>query len=116
MGSLLAFFLLTYAVTWTCWIAAIAFSSSRPAPLLYGLWLLGTFAPSLVALALTRRKHGISGLNALIGRIFQWRVAARWYIFAISYIALIKLVAAVVHRTVIGAWPRLAKRVPSSCW
>jgi membrane protease YdiL (CAAX protease family) len=36
----------------------------------------------------------------------QWRVSGRWYIFAISYIAIIKLIVAVLHRLVSGAWPR----------
>ncbi len=111
MGSLLAFFLLTYAVTWTCWIPVVAFNS-RPTSLLYDLWLLGTFAPSLVALALTARKYGTTGVNALLGRIFHWRLAARWYVFAISYIAVIKLIVAVAHRMAIGAWPRFGHEGP----
>lgn len=112
MGSLLAFFLLTYAVTWTCWIPVIAFFNSRPTAFVYGLWLLGTFAPSLVALALTARKHGATGVRALISRIFQWRLAARWYVFAISYIAVIKLIVAVAHRMTTGAWPGFGHEGP----
>ena len=81
-------------------------------PLLYALWLLGTFAPSLVALALTARKYGTTGVRTLIGRIFQWRLAVRWYVFAISYVAVIKLIVAVAHRMVIGAWPRFGHDGP----
>lgn len=112
MGYLLAFFLLTYALTWTCWIPVVTFSNSRPTLLLYGLWLLGTFAPSLVALALTVREHGSIGVSALIGRILHWRLAARWYVFAISYIAVIKLIVAVAHRMAIGVWPRFGHEGP----
>lgn len=112
MGSLLAFFLLTYAATWACWIPVVAFSNSRPISLTYGLWLLGTFAPSLVALALTARNDGTTGVSALIGRILQWRLAARWYVFAISYMAVIKLIVAIAHRMVIGAWPRFGHEGP----
>jgi hypothetical protein len=45
-------------------------------------------------------------VRALLSRLFAWRVSARWYVFAVSYIAAIKLVVALVHRIVTGAWPR----------
>jgi hypothetical protein len=67
-GSLLKFFSLTYVLTWTCFIATVALSGSLPtgAPLgpgLSALILLGTFAPSLVALGLTARGLGMKGLG-----------------------------------------------------
>jgi hypothetical protein len=110
-GSLLGFFALTYIVTWTCFIAAVALSGSPPsgAPLrpgLRALILLGTFAPSLVALGLTARSEGGAGLRALLRRLFEWRVSARWYVFAVGYMASIKLAAALVYRLVTGIWPR----------
>ena len=58
MGSLLKYFLLTYAVTWSCFITVVKIShgptSAAPTlALVRGfLLLLGTFAPSLVALEL----------------------------------------------------------------
>ena len=103
--SLVTFFCLTYAVTWTCWIPVVA-TSTAITPIVYLLWLLGTFAPSLVGIALTARDEGRKSVRALLQRILQWRVSGRWYIFAISYIAIIKLIVAVLHRLVSGAWPR----------
>jgi hypothetical protein len=38
-------------------------------------------------------------------RIGRWQVGARWYLFAIGYMAATKLLAALVHRLVMGAWP-----------
>ena len=110
-GSLLKFFFLTYVITWTCFIAAVALSGSLPsgAPLgpgLSALILLGTFAPSLVALGLTARAEGGAGVRALLSRLFQWQVSARWYLFAVGYMAAIKLTVALVHRVATGAWPR----------
>jgi hypothetical protein len=35
------------------------------------LWLLGVFAPSLVALTLTSQNEGAAAVRALVGRIFQ---------------------------------------------
>ncbi len=112
MGSLLKFFFLTYAVTWTCFITAAAISHGKaptvPAlAIVRGLLLLlGTFAPSLVALGLTARDNGIPGTQTLLRRLFEWRVRARWYLFAIGYMVAIKLTVALVHRVITGSWPR----------
>jgi membrane protease YdiL (CAAX protease family) len=112
VGSLLKFFSLTYVVTWTCFItaAAISHGTASTVPALvavrWPLLLLGTFAPSLVALWLTARADGRPGTEALLRRIFEWRVGARWYVFAIGYMLAIKLTVALVHRVITGAWPR----------
>jgi hypothetical protein len=109
--SLLTFFSLTYAVAWTCFFTAVALSgnlgpSMSPLvdfriPLLY----VGTFTPSLVALAITAWVDGMPGVLALLRRLTEWRVAARWYVFAIGYMAAIKIGVAIVYRLVVGSWP-----------
>src|SRR5947209_3657257 len=104
-SSPVRFFLLTYAATWACWIPVVMAPATALRPLLVLLWLLGVFAPSLVALALTSRNEGSAGVRALLGRVFQWRVAARWYLFAIGYMAAIKIAVAAAHRIATGAWP-----------
>lgn len=103
--SLLGFFLITYAVTWTCFIAVAA---AVPASTLLGraLVLLGAYAPSLVALSLTARDEGSAAVRALLRRVIRWRVGARWYVFAVGYTVAIKLTVAVIHRVITGAWPR----------
>jgi len=108
-GGVVAFLALTFAVTWTCFISAAVLSghpSSNAASFLRMLILLGTVAPSLIALALTGRAEGAAGIRALLGRILQWRVGARYYLFAVGYMAAVKLTAAVAHRLGTGAWPR----------
>lgn len=103
---LLAFFVLTFAWAWAFWFAAGAVSRGAGAALGAPLFLIGTFAPSLVALALTARAEGRSGAVALIGRIAPGRVGAWWVVFAVGYLAAIKLTVALVHRLATGAWPR----------
>jgi uncharacterized protein len=112
VGFLLKFFFLTYAVTWACFIAVVMIAH-RPAPnapafaLIRGLLLLlGTFAPSLVALGITASAEGLQGVRALLRRVVQWQVAKRWYLFAIVYLPTIKLSVALVHRIMTGSWPR----------
>jgi uncharacterized protein len=75
------------------------------------LWLLGVFAPSLAALALTGWYEGASSVRTLLGRIFQWQVSARWHFFAVSYMAMIKLAVALVHRLA-DSWPRFGHERP----
>ena len=111
MLSLLKFFSLTFIVSWILWIASAAILRA-PTPQPPGflaisgfLYLLGVFAPSLVALALTARANGRAGTLTLLRRTVKWSVGARWYVFAVGYMAAIKLGAAVLLRIATGAWP-----------
>ena len=83
MGRLLKFFAITYAVTWILFISVAAL----PIPAAYRgpMVLLGAFAPSLVAVSLTAGDEGGPGVQALLRRVVQWRVPARWYLFAAGY-------------------------------
>lgn len=107
----LAYFLLTYALTWLGWLAASALWGGPPstgslaATLGWGVFLLGVFSPGLVALGLTAHADGGPAARALLQPILRWRVPARWYAFALGYLAAIKLAAALLHRLVAGAWP-----------
>jgi membrane protease YdiL (CAAX protease family) len=108
---LLQFFALTYAVTWTCFFTAAVLSSSigsfvpAAAALQMPLLMAGTFAPSLVALGITARDDGVRGIRALVRRVLDSSAAARWYVFAIGYMAAIKLLVAAVYRLGTGSWP-----------
>ncbi len=110
MFPLITFFLLTYAVTWSFFIASgVALSSVSVANrtgILQWLILPGVFAPAVVAIAMTARAEGRAGVRALLHRLLQWRVGARWFVFAAGYMAAIKLTVALVHRIATGAWPR----------
>ena len=99
-----AFLALTFVASWICWIPLAAFP--LPAPARQALALLGTITPSLVALMLASRTQGRAGVDALLQRVTQGQVAARWYVFALGYTAAVKLVVALLHRLIAGAWPR----------
>jgi uncharacterized protein len=114
MRSLLKFFLITFSVTWILWVASFAMSqgmsASHPLGLLAGaLFLLGVFAPGLVALALTDRTEGRAATRALLGRVFKWDVGWQWYLFALAYMPVVKLSVALVYRVMTGAWPRFGQ-------
>jgi uncharacterized protein len=107
-GPLVAFFVFTYLVTWVSWLVAWAISDGGFAR--SGLWMVpfyfGVFAPAFVAVGLTFRREGGSGVRALLSRLVQWEAKIRWYVFALTYFAAIKLAAAVIHRLATGEWPR----------
>ena len=115
MRLLLKFFSLTYIVSWILWIAAAAIlrvATPQPSGFLAisgFLYILGVFAPSLVALVLTARADGRAGTLALLHRTVKWSVGARWYMFAVGYMAAIKLAVALLLRIATGAWPALGQ-------
>lgn len=104
MKSLLKFFAATFILTWTFFFLA---SRTREPVLRRFLLYPGTFAPGMVALLLTGLETGKRGVVALLRRLVDWDVPARWYVFALGYMISIKLVAAVLIRGFTGAWPRL---------
>jgi len=108
--SLPAYFVLTFAFTWTFFITAAVLSASVPAgaspgPGILALVLLGTFGPAIVAVGLSARAEGAHGVRALLAPMFRWRVPARFYLFAMSFMIAIKLAFALVYRAINHAWP-----------
>ena len=69
------------------------------------MFLLGVYAPAFVALALTALRDGRAGVARLLVPIGKWQVSAGLYLFAVGYMAATKLLAAVIHRVALGAWP-----------
>jgi hypothetical protein len=103
MNPLVTFFILAYIITWGLYLAAD--STSVPSLRTFLLYS-GVFTPGLLALWFTRRAEGFRGLVALLRRLIQWQVPARWYIFALTYLATVKLTVALLYRAATGGWPR----------
>jgi membrane protease YdiL (CAAX protease family) len=102
-ADLFAFFVTTYLITWTLWLASNRIAS----PILAGiLFSLGVFTPGIVALTLTARSSGRAAVMDILRRLVAWDVRARWYVFAIGYIFALKLIAAAIHRAALGVWPQ----------
>jgi membrane protease YdiL (CAAX protease family) len=72
------------------------------------LYLLGVFAPALVALALTGYHGGTGAVQSLLRRTIAWNVPPRFYLFAILFYPLARLGVAAVDRIATGAWPVLS--------
>jgi membrane protease YdiL (CAAX protease family) len=105
------FFSVTFAVTWAFWTTAGRLAAGDPAgPAVQAaaavFLLAGTFAPALVALALTEREGGRAATATLLWGIAKWRVGVRWFVFAVAFMPAIKLAVAVAYRLANGVWPR----------
>jgi membrane protease YdiL (CAAX protease family) len=97
------YFALTFLVAWLLWYAATALGGDSANQFLF---LPGAFAPGIVAVVLTARAEGAPGVRALLAPLFKWEVGARWYLFALLFMAAIKLTVALVFRVATGDWPR----------
>jgi len=106
-GTVLPFFLLTYAVMWASFFTVALARVPVSSPLGIVLLRLGAYAPSLVAIWLTARAAGGGGVINLLSGVFKWRVPARYYVLAVAFIPVIKLTAALLQRLTSGTWPRM---------
>lgn len=105
-ASLFLFFTLAFALMWILFFAVAFVPLPSGSPLGGGLILLGAFAPALAAVAVTFRTEGRAGVIALLRRIMLWRVAAKYYFFALGFMVAIKLTAALIYRASTSSWPR----------
>ncbi|MGH7521134.1 MAG: lysostaphin resistance A-like protein [Gemmatimonadales bacterium] len=90
-------------MSWALWGLASLVPPSMPFRIL--AFLPGTIAPAFVAWWLTSPEQR----PALVNPAFKWQVPARWYLFALLYLAVIKLVAAIVYRIMSGTWPAMVQ-------
>ena len=104
--SLFVFFALAFALMWICFSSVAFVPIPARSPLGGALILLGAFAPALAALAVTFRAKGHSAVIALLLRITRWRVAWKYYVFAIGFMFAIKVTAALIYRVSTSSWPR----------
>lgn len=105
-ASLFLFFTLAFALMWILFFAVAFVPIPAGSPLGQGLILLGAFAPALAAVAVTFRTEGRGGVIALLRRIVQWRVATKYYVFALGFMVAIKLTTALIYRASTSSWPR----------
>ena len=75
-ANITAFFFLTYALTWACWVPVVV-GRIRGTAVLSVLWIAGVFAPSLVSLTLTMWERGRASVRSLLSRTVQWDVGLR---------------------------------------
>ena len=108
--QLVLFFVLTFIVSWSAFftaavlsrVASVPFAST---PLSGAVYLVGVFTPGLIALALSGQQGGRAAIVALLRRVMKIPPNSWWFLFAIAYIVVIKLLATLLHRLFAGTWP-----------
>ncbi len=91
--SPLKFFVLTYILSWTIWIALITVSPQISEGVSNVVRLFGVLMPAVSAIALTAYYSGHAGLGRLFSRFKIWRVGGKWWL-AIVFIYPVLLAAA----------------------
>jgi CAAX protease family protein len=94
------FVALTYAVAWTIWLPLVVLQDRIPPGPAFVLVLLGSLAPSTVAIILVARLQGRAEVRRLVRRLLIWRVSVGWYVAILALTAL--AVAAVWVSTLLG--------------
>lgn len=113
-----AFLVITFALTWAAWATVLRSAPfgghAPPTWLALGgpLFLVGVFAPGLVALLLSALDGGTRAVSTLLARIGRWRLPLRYYAVALLAMPAVKLAAAVALRAVTGRWPAFGETRP----
>jgi membrane protease YdiL (CAAX protease family) len=106
-----AFFVLTYLMTWAVWLPLVILQDRTPPALDLVLRVLGSSAPSALAILLVARLHGRAEVRRLLRRLLMGRVAVVWYVAIVAITAL--AVVAVWVSTLFGfPTPVVAVTVP----
>ncbi len=108
-GSLLAYFVLAYSLSWIIGIPLALAAQGVIAPIL-PTWshYLVAYGPLLAAILVTWNTEGAAGLSELVSRIFKWRLPPIWWIVALSPL-IIGLLAMLVLGMAVGIGIRPAE-------
>jgi membrane protease YdiL (CAAX protease family) len=109
---LAAFFLLAYAISWLLWLPSVVGAGGIAGV----LFILGGFGPMLAALIVLRLTGG--SVRDWARQIVRWRVAPRFYAYALGLpillLAVVNVELALLGRSIdLGL---LAERLPAYAW
>lgn len=101
-NPLLAYFGIVFALSWVLWFGASVTEAVLPRSV---LTYVGIFMPGIVALVLTYYRSGADRTRSLLARLVKFDVAAKWFVFALFFMAAVKVLVAAITRVATGAWP-----------
>jgi len=104
---LLFFFIIAFLVAWLFFIVGTLISNNAGlSSLSQVLIFIGAVSPGLVAISITAKTQGEAGVKLLINKISFKNTGAIWYIFAFTFIAVIKGLAALIFFLLYNSWPQ----------
>ncbi|CAA9503455.1 MAG: hypothetical protein AVDCRST_MAG05-2582 [uncultured Rubrobacteraceae bacterium] len=108
-----AFLLMAFVFSWTIMLPLLLSQSGfgiLPFALPWQVFgsLMSVFGLALPAFLVTAAKDGKAGVRDLLGRVFRWRVGARWYLIALFGLLAVTLLGAIPFLGVapLGAFAR----------
>jgi CAAX protease family protein len=110
-----AFFLLTYAISWSVYAVIIGLRIRADTLAGVPLFILAVSGPTLAALTLTGAGWGRRDLAALLRRAVRWRVHIGWYVAVLAFWA-VGLVLIWSAARIIGLEPRPILEPPMSAF
>ena len=124
---LLAFFALTFGLTWGLGACFALFSAQLIA--VFGkisvtnpLFILAVYAPSISAIVVTGFIDGAAGIRRLLGGFLRWRIGIQWYLAILVGIPMLSVIAILVNAALtrtplrIDHWYQLFLLGPTGNW
>ena len=99
-----AFFFLTFAWSWTCWLLSPAIEPQSNA-LATMLMFAGSFGPSMGAVLVAANVGSRAGLHICLGRCLRWRIGWGWTALPMVLPAALTIIAAGLHVALGGSMP-----------
>jgi hypothetical protein len=93
-----SFFVLAYAISWVLWVPLVVYikfvlpTDQDPGWLMLPM-LLGTYAPTVAAILMTRILEGKPGVKKLLAKFLVWRVGFRWWLATFLLVPVLILAA-----------------------
>jgi membrane protease YdiL (CAAX protease family) len=124
---LLAFFALTFGLTWGLGACFALFPAQLTA--VFGkvsvtnpLFMLAVYAPSISAVVVTGFIDGAAGIRRLLGGFLRWRIGIQWYLAILVGIPMLSVIAILVNAAItqtalgIDHWYQLFLLGPTGHW
>jgi membrane protease YdiL (CAAX protease family) len=101
-----SYFFIAFGLSWTVWIPMAVTGVRVYQGQAWPTHILGLFGPMAAALIMSTVVGGVAGARDLLRRMVQWRVSGKWYMLALSPVAI--YAGAVVTLGILGrGWPNL---------
>jgi len=102
--SLPVYFILAYLISWATWSPLVLSARGLITLQIHPAWhLTGAFGPLLSAFIVTSLTGGLKGVRELIVRVYRWRIGFRWWLVALSPVALY-FVAVLINGIIEGSF------------
>jgi len=107
---LILFFITAYGITWLVWLPIVLNKRlGMNIPLIPYQYYLASFGPMLSAIIVSFIYGGPGELRSFLKRSFNFKLKAKWYIFAFGSPLVLFLIAALIGLAMEDSWPDITK-------